>query len=278
MVETRGSRRFAILFLATAFALLLFGRFLKPVNAVATVVLAPFAAVINGAANGVGDTLSGVVQGPHLRAENQQLKQQIATLISRNQTMQEAMHENAYLLALFHFDRLNPALDFLTARVIDNDPNTLGQYVVIDRGSRNGVHLGMSVVSQDSYFAGTVVAVVPNAARVQLMTNPSSTVGAYDEQTRAQGIVFGQYGDLPQLRIVPTSARLRVGDFIRTSGQANLFPRGILLGQVVSVHRQNVQQLQSAVIKPATDFGSMEVVQVVRNFRPSVPVKLLQGP
>jgi rod shape-determining protein MreC len=90
-------------------------------------------------------------------------------------------------------------------------------------------------------------------------------------------VVTGRYGGNPQLLMVPTSARLRVGDFVLTSGQADLFPRGLVLGQIVAVHRQNVAPDQMAEIKPATDFGDMEVVQVIKNFMPAFPAKLPQG-
>lgn len=278
MVDSRGSGRFAVLFFALAFGLLLFGRWLGPIDAVALTVMAPFSAVINGVVTTAGDTASSVIQAPRIQQENARLRRQNAFLLGRNLKMQEALHENAYLRTLVKFDRRNSGINFLTSRVIMNDPNTLGQNIIIDAGARDGVKPNMTVVSQGTYFAGVVTEVEPTASKVQLMTNPSSTVGAYDLQTRAQGLVYGRYGGLPQLRYVPTSSRLRVGDFVRTSGQANLFPRGILLGQIVAVHRRNQDIVQTADLQPATDFNNMEVVQIVRNYRPNVPVKLLQGP
>ncbi|HCG00832.1 MAG TPA: hypothetical protein DEV93_09860, partial [Chloroflexi bacterium] len=158
------------------------------------------------------------------------------------------------------------------------DPNAPQQYVVINRGSRDGLEPGMTVVSQDTYFLGSIIQVTPTAAKVQLMTSPSSSVGAYDMQSRAKGVVNGNIDGLPQMQDVVTSAQLKVGDFIFTSGDANIFPRGILLGQIHAVRHNNVDVLQSADLVPATDFGNMELVQVIKNFKPSVPVKLLRGP
>jgi rod shape-determining protein MreC len=277
MVDSRGSRRVAILFFCLAFGVLLFGRWLTPVRSVAVTIAAPFTAVISGTANAVGDTLNGVVQGTHYRSENERLKQEIATLLAQNAKMQNALHQNTYLKTMLNFDRDNPHMSFLTADVIAGDPNTLGQYVYINRGHRDGLKVGMTVLSQSSYFAGTIVSVLPTASRVLLLSSPSSTVGAYDQSTRAQGVVTGRFGGNPQLLMVPTSARLRVGDFVLTSGQADLFPRGLVLGQIVAVHRQNVAPDQTAEIKPATDFGDMEVVQVIKNFMPAFPAKLPQG-
>lgn len=277
MVETRGGRRFAILFFVLAFAILLFGRWLKPVDNVAVTVFAPFASVVDGVSTAIGDTITGVVEGPRLRQENQQFQHQIAQLMARNLTMQEALHENQFLSRMLNFDNHNNRYDLLTARVIANDPNTLGQYAIINRGSRDGLKPGMTVISQDTYFAGAIVSVLPTASKVQLMLSPSSGVGAYDMQTRAQGVVIGQYDGRPQLKFVPTSAKLAVGDFIVTSGQANLFPRGLLLGQITAVHRRSEEPIQTADIQPATDFGNMELVQVVRN-QPPVPFQLLNSP
>jgi rod shape-determining protein MreC len=65
------------------------------------------------------------------------------------------------------------------------------------------------------------------------------------------------------------------GDLVVTSGDYNLYPRNILLGQIVSVTHHNVSLFQSGRLRPAADFTNLEIVQVVRNFVPSVPVKLL---
>lgn len=276
MVETRGGRRFAVFFLLAAFAVLLLGRWLKPVDNVALTVAAPFAAVSSAVAGGIGDEVSGMIQGPRYRSEVLRLQRQVGMLVRENLTLQEQKHENALLAQMVRFSDLNNRLDLMPARVIASDPNTLSPSVIINRGSRDGVRLGMTIVDPNGYFVGTVSQVATNASKVLLMVSPSSSVGAIDEKTRATGDVEGVYGARPRFKYVVTSAALHIGDFVVTSGAYNLNPRIILLGQIVAIHRSDVSEFQVADIQPAANFQSLELVRVVRNFSPSEPLQLLK--
>lgn len=274
MVETRGGRRFAIFFLAAAFTLLLAGRWLTPINHALLTVAAPFISVVNGVTTGVGDTLGSITDGPQLARENAQLKRQLAELLQANAVLQQDKHENSLLRSLVKFDSANPQMHFISARVIYNDESGVSPIIIIDRGSRSGIRPGMTVVENHGYFVGSVSDVTSNAARVQLMTSPSSSVGAVDLQTQAGGLVEGQYAARPQFRWAVASSTLHRGDFVVTSGQLNLYPRNILLGQIIKVYHSNVTLFQTAEIQPMADFQHLEDVQVV-NFPPSKPARLL---
>jgi len=278
MVETRGGRRFAAFFFVAAFLVLLLGHWLKPVGDMALTVAAPFEAVITAAATTVGDAVSGVVEGPSLRAENERLRLQNETLIRHNIALQQQAHENQLFRRMLRYSDANNRLDLLKAQVIGSDPNNLAQYIIINRGSRDGLRTGMTVLDAGGYFVGAIEDLMSNASKVLLMTSPSSSVGAIDLQTRAHGLVEGTYAGRPQFHFVVTRDSIRPGDFIVTSGQMNLFPQNLYLGQVLSVTRNNVSLFQSADILPGVDFHSLEVVQVVRNFVPSAPTRLVTGP
>lgn len=275
MVETRGGRRFAVLFLTAAFVVLLLGRWLKPVDNVALTVAAPFAALASGIAAGIGDGISGVTQGPRYRSEVLGLQRQVGMLIHENLMLQEQKHENALLTRMLGFKDLNNHLDLVSARIIATGPDSLSPSVIINRGSRDGVRFGMTIVDPGGYFVGTVSQVENNAAKVLLMMSPSSSVGAIDEKTRATGDVEGVYGSLPRFKFVVTSAALHPGDFVVTNGADNLNPRMILLGQIVAIHHSDVSEFQVADIQPAANFQNLELVEVVRNFSPSEPLKLI---
>lgn len=278
MVETRGGRRFAVVFLFAAFLVLFLGHWIRPMGNAALTAAAPFDAAISAVSSTVGDAVSGVVEGPQLRSQNNQLRRQVELLLQRNIVLQEKAHEYGILSRMLRYDGLNNHMDLLTARLIASDPNNLSNYIIIDKGARDGLRPGMTVVDQGGAFVGSITDVIHNASKVLLMTSPSSSVGAMDQETRASGVVEGQYGGVPQLRFVLTRDTLRPGDFVVTSGQLNLYPRTILLGQVVRVQHKDVSLFQTADIRPAADFHNLELVQVIRNFSPSAPNKLLNSP
>lgn len=279
MVDTRGGRRFAVLVLIAALLVLLLGRWLQPVNHVALTVAAPFNSAISGVSNWAGDTVSGIFDGPRLRQEVAELKQANGILVRQKIASAEALHENQIFRHMLRFFENNSRLDLLPARVIATDANSpLAPYILINRGTRDALRRGMTVVDQSGYFVGRVVDLTSNDARVELMLSPSLSVGAYDMRSRATGLVDGVYAGPPSLNTVVESASLQKGDLILTSGQFNLFPRDLPLGVVVTVHHRNVDTLQSAIIQPAADFQDLEIVSVVRNSPSPVPARLIPNP
>ncbi len=276
MVETRSGRRFAVLFLVAAFAVLLLGRWLKPVDHVALTISAPFTAAISGVANWVGDGVSSVANGPRLQQEVDSLQKQNAKLTQQVIADAEQRHENAVFRRMLAFHNKHTHLELVGARVIGGDVNGgLAPNIVINRGTQDGLRVGMTVLDQNGYFIGSIIDVWSNAARVQEILNPSSSVGAYDLRSRARGLIDGQYGARPLFDLVVASANLQAGDLILTSGQCLLYPRGLLLGQVVGVQHSNVNVYQTATIQPAVDFRNLEFTMVVRNFIPSLPTGLV---
>ncbi|HZU14644.1 MAG TPA: rod shape-determining protein MreC [Chloroflexota bacterium] len=280
MVETRGGRRFALFFVAAAFVVLLASHWLTPVDNVATTAAAPFTSLISGIAQDVGDTLSGVFQAGELRRENAALRQRYASLLKIVISLKARAHDNALYKTMLRFADSSPHLDLLPARVIWTDPTGIGNDIVIDKGAQDGLRDQMTVLDPNGWFVGTIEQVRQNNAVVTLLENPSLSVGAYDLTTGAGGmgaLVEGRYDALPQLRYVLTRDTLHVNDLVVTSGQLNLYPRNILLGQVVSVHRVPYQIWQDADIKPAADIAHLEVVQVVRNWNPAAAAQPPSG-
>ncbi|GAC1319638.1 MAG: hypothetical protein NVS2B16_00560 [Chloroflexota bacterium] len=268
MVETRSGRRFAVFFFFAACLVLLLGRWVRPVDNVVLTLSAPFAAVLSGAASGVGDAISGVVEGPSLYNENKRLRQQIGELLSKNSQLQAQTRDYAVLKRMVKFDDANSRLSFLTGRVIGIAPDPLSPYIFIDKGQRDRLSTGMSVVDQNGYFVGTISDVLSNSSKVLLMINPSSSIGAVDEQTHASGVVDGQYGNRAQLDYVATRSVLRPGDLVVTAGLMNMYPRNLVIGQITGVDRKNVSLFQTGRLRPAADFQNLSLVQVIRSFKP----------
>jgi rod shape-determining protein MreC len=179
------------------------------------------------------------------------------------------------LKRMLRFDEANNSLDVLPARVVWTEPTGLGSYIWIDKGTRDGLHEQMTVLDQNGYLVGTVVDAASNASKVLLLLSPSSSIGAIDQTTRAQGLVEGRFSAGPQFRYVVTGSLIHKRDLIVTSGQKLLYPRNLLIGQVMSVSRSPQNVFQTAEIRPAADFQHLEIVQVVRNWARHVPAKLV---
>ena len=256
------------MFFVAAFLVLFFGRWLSPVDHAALSVAAPFQSAISAVTSGVGDGISGFVNGPGLRQQNADLKKTVALLMRENAQYQATKHENQILRRMVGFLRADPKLALLPARVIGSLNDALSPISIISRGTRDGLTTGMTVLDQNGYLVGSIVDLGSNWAKVEWILNPSSSVAAMDVTTRATGLVDGKYDAMPVLDDVPTSAVLHRGDLVVTSGLWNLYPRTLMIGQITSIRHSNSSMFQSAVVQPLADFSDLEIVQVVKNFDP----------
>jgi rod shape-determining protein MreC len=199
-------------------------------------------------------------QNAILTNENSQLQTQIIQL-------QQQLREAQVLYALLDFARSRPENEYVASAVIGRDPSPFLSYVIIDHGSDSGLRHGMPVVTQQG-LVGRVDAITAGAARVQLITDPGSTVNVRLQSSQTETLLKGSLtGDLT-LELIPQEVKLQAGELVLTSGLGGSFPADILVGQVVSIQSREGELFQSASIQPAADFSRLRAVLVISNFKP----------
>lgn len=195
-----------------------------------------------------------------LEAENSRLKIQ-------NIELQQSVLEARVLSTLVDYARENSENRYSAASVIGFDASPFLRYVIINRGSDDGLRRGMPVVSNQGLI-GQISAVTARAARVQLITDANSSVNARLQLADEDGVLQGQLnGDLI-LNAVPQSAKIQVGELVVTSGLGGNFPPNLVIGQVTSVIKRDYDLFQSANVQPAVDFRQLEIVLIIMNFQP----------
>ncbi len=219
----------------------------------------------------VGGTWRGYVALRHVREDNVRLHAEVRSLEATLQERQAQVEETQRLREILKLTREMP-LQTVAASVIARDGMPWFRTVTLDKGSADGVTLDAAVLSATG-VVGRVVALGPHAAKVQLLLDRESGVGARIERTRVTGVVVGQvsYSDLGTfellMRYVPVTAEVAVGDVVVTSGQDRLFPRGLMVGRVASVSR-GVGLFKDVTVIPSAGFERLEEVMVVRTTPP----------
>lgn len=203
-----------------------------------------------------------------LQAENRSLKEEVALLRTGIIQLEQDLREAEILYSLLGFARGRPTETYIAASVIGKDPSPFLQYVLIDRGSDDGVTFGMPVVTEKG-LVGRIDAVTASAARVQLITDPASMVNAYIVEADTDGVVRGSVTSDLTVEMISQDVTLEFGQTIQTSGLGGRYPSEIMIGQILNVNRMENELFQSASIQPAEDFSSLQAVLVVANFRPS---------
>jgi rod shape-determining protein MreC len=103
-----------------------------------------------------------------------------------------------------------------------------------------------------------------HAAKVQLLIDRNAAAGALVERSRAQGVVLGGDKELLRMNFVESTADVKVGDKIVTSGIDGIYPKGFEIGKVETVGAGN--GIYKAIrVRPAVDFNRLEDVLVVKS-------------
>jgi rod shape-determining protein MreC len=156
---------------------------------------------------------------------------------------------------------------YTAAAVIARDISPFMHYIIIDRGSDDGLRKGMPVITQQG-LVGSVAAVTAGAARVQLINDPGSSINAILQQSGVEGVVNGKITGEIELDMVSKNSTIQPGELVLTSGLGGKFPANIVVGQVVTIRSEAYSLFQSASVQPAVDFSQLEIVLIIKNFQP----------
>ena len=206
-----------------------------------------------------------------LRQRNEELEEQNASLLLENVRLREIEVEASRLRDLLNFAQANPSFQIqgahVVGRVVGHDPSSLQRYLTLDVGQEEGVARNMPVVT-DRGLVGRISEAGQGWSRVLLIIDPTSTVSALTQSTRASGSIEGQADGSLVMRSIPQADTVSVGDTVFTSGLGGNFPRQILIGQIVEAERKDFELYQSAIVQPTVDFDHLEAVLIVTGFEP----------
>ena len=201
-----------------------------------------------------------------LRTRNAELEAQVSQLQAQVINLQQRVNETEILAALVDFSRANPESSYKAASVIGRDPSPFLHYVIINRGSNDGIQRGMPVVTNEG-LVGRVDAVIADAARVQLVTDPASSVNVHLKNANTDAMLVGSVTGDVSLDLISQDATVNQGDLILTSGLGGGFPPDLIVGQVVNVRKLPAELFQQATVQPAVDYSRLQIVLVITNFR-----------
>lgn len=202
-----------------------------------------------------------------LRQRNSELEAEVSNLQTQVIALQQQVTEVELLSALLDFARSQRENEYVAAAVVFRDPRPFLKYVVIDVGSDDGVLRGMPVVGAEG-LVGRVDAVTATAARVQLITDPNSSVNVRIQPSDTTAVLSGSITSDISLDLISQEANVQPGDLVLTSGLGGNFPAEILVGQVASVRGTATDLFQQAAVQPAVDFSRLDIVLVIVDFRP----------
>jgi rod shape-determining protein MreC len=216
------------------------------------------------------DVIASALEGPRdletARQEIDILNARIDDLERENEELREIEGEYQLLVDLFNRARQNPDYQRLTASVIGQDPNPAVRSIIIDKGSEDGIRVGMPVESARG-LVGQIYRTTPNSSQVVLITDSSSAIPARLGKSRATGILRGGgLGGVLSIEWIDLKYDVEIGESVLTSGLGGRFPQDLIIGRVIEVDRREAELFQQAVVQAASDLDSLEMVFVITDF------------
>ncbi len=236
-------------------------QFHDPVARLLADALAPLQATVIWVGIGARGVWTGYVQLVAARHENQVLRERVATLEQQAVVSAELEQANRRLSELLDFRARFDGVTY-SARVIGRDPLPWFRTLTVDRGERDGIRKGMAVLSPQG-VVGQIVEVSYTVAQVLVLTDHNSGIDAVVQRSRARGIVQGGLEEGCQMKYLRRGEDVTVGDRVVTSGLDGIFPKGLIIGEVVDVSLRNRGLLQMAVVQPTAPLDRIEEVLIV---------------
>jgi rod shape-determining protein MreC len=223
--------------------------------------VAPAQKVLSTSVKSVNDAWLRYVLLVGIEEENKNLKNKINELKAALILYQEGYLEAQRLRKLLDLkDDYN--YHFVSARVIGKEQAALSKTILINKGAAHGLKTGMPVIAPPGLI-GRLVDVSWHVSKVLLFIDENSNVGAIVQRTRTQGIVSGAGPRGLILRYISKTQDVKEGDVIVSSGMGGVFPKGLLIGQVSNVDRQNSSLFLKINVAPFVDFSKLEEILIL---------------
>lgn len=197
-----------------------------------------------------------------LRRENTAMQAELLQAQVRLQKLSELSAENTRLRGLLDTPLIIDGRMEIS-EVIGTDADPLRHVIIINRGAANNLKVGLTVLD-DNGIMGQIINVYPHSSRVMLLSDKEHSLSVRLESSGMRAIVSGT-GDLGRLKMeyVPTSANLKVGDKVYSSGLGQHFPAGYLVGTVAKVKRDNTGEFAQIDVTPAAQLAGGHHVVVL---------------
>jgi rod shape-determining protein MreC len=194
----------------------------------------------------VGDYFSSLSS---LQKEVRDLKSQQVATAQALQQAQLQMAENAQLRRLMDAREHLPVKSLMSEILYDaRDPST--RKVVLDRGSRSGVAVGLPVID-NAGVVGQVTRVFPFTSEVTLLTDKEQAIPVQVLRSGVRSVAYGRgQSGLLDLRFVAPNADIVVGDVLITSGMDGVYPAGLAVAKVVKVENSAAGAFGGVLCQP----------------------------
>lgn len=204
-----------------------------------------------------------------LQKENEELRAQLDDYRDRIYNAKMLEEENKWLSDYLGLKKEHSDFLFEEASVIGRESGNYSTVYTLSKGTMHDIKVNMPVITEDG-VVGYVTEVGPTWCRAVSIIETASAVGAYIERSGELGLIEGSYelrfeGKCRMIRL-PADADVHEGDRVLTSGLGSIYPRGLFVGEVVSVDADPYSRTLTAVVQPKVDYSSLVKVMIIKDY------------
>lgn len=193
-----------------------------------------------------------------LYQQNQQLREELQQMKAWKEAALQLEQKNARLLDLNNV-RLDPMLTHVTGVVLADSGSPFRQSVLLNVGTRDGIRDGWATMDGIG-LVGRIAGVGERTSRVILLTDSSSRIPVVAQPSGQKAILSGDNSSLPPLDYLEHADQVHPGDRVVTTGDGEVFPAGLLVGQVALGPDKRLRVVLAA------DYQRLEFLRVLRSY------------
>ena len=234
-------------------------------------VISPMQRGINTVGRSISDRLQAFRDVKELRKENEQLKDKIEDLTTANQQLTQDKYELDGLRRLYELDAKYMDYDKVAARVIASDTNNWFYSFIVDKGTDQGIAVGMNVMAGNG-LVGIVSETGKNWSRVRSIIDDNCNVSGMSLESQDTCIVSGdlklmkEHGVI-RVDMISMDAAFKEDGEIVTSHISDVYLQGILIGYIQDIRIDSSNMTKTAYLIPAVDFERLDEVLIVTELK-----------
>lgn len=241
-----------------------------PLSNVVNTVTAPVRGGIAAVLDWAEGVYTYVFRYGEIQDELDSLRAQVAELEEQVREGQEASRENEQLRELLNLQQRRQDFEFEAARVTGRSTDNWESTLTLSKGSSDGVQAGNCVITETGVLVGVVSKVGLNWSTVSTVISTDTEMGGIVSRTYSAGVLEGDFSLMQEgklkLNYLPDSAQLVSGDEVLTSGRGEVYPAGLVVGQVEGVFTAPSGMTRYAVVVPDVDLEQLVEVFVIKSF------------
>ena len=241
----------------------------SPLTSVTSVIFGPLSRLSSYVAAEFADIPVSFKSSSQLLKENEELQKKIDNLTDQLVDYEQLRHKNEFYQQFLEIKEEHSDYVFAEAAIIGRDAaDTMGSFT-LNKGSAHGISVNDPVI-YGKYLVGVISSATPTQCTVNTILNPKVNVSAYEVRTRDLGYVtstvaLAQEGHCHMPGLASSTA-VTAGGIVCTSGVGGIFPRDLIIGNIVDVVDGTVDISASAIIEPGVDFGEITDVFIITSF------------